>query len=86
MGNVKTYREQQTVILNDVAAALAYAEDQLNELRMLTEQEEVHPSMANDKTDAEIPTETLQQIQSAVDGANSQVEGAKENSITPRGH
>ena len=41
MGNVKTYREQQTVILNDVAAALAYAEDQLNELRMLTEQEEV---------------------------------------------
>ena len=41
MGNVKTYREQQTVILNDVAAALAYAEAQLNELRMLTEQEEV---------------------------------------------
>ncbi len=34
--------------------------------------------MANDKTDAEILTETLQQIQSAVDGANSQVEGAKE--------
>ena len=41
MGNVKTYREQQTVMLNDIAAALAYAEDQLNELRMLTEQEEV---------------------------------------------
>ena len=34
--------------------------------------------MANDKSDAEILTETLQQIQSAVDGANSQVEGAKE--------
>ena len=34
--------------------------------------------MANDKTDAEILTETLQQIQSAVDGANLQVEGAKE--------
>lgn len=34
--------------------------------------------MVNDKTDAEILTETLQQIQSAVDGANSQVEGAKE--------
>ena len=34
--------------------------------------------MANDKTDAEILTETLQQIQSAVDGANSQDEGAKE--------
>ena len=34
--------------------------------------------MANDKTDAEILTETLQQIQSAVDGANSQVERAKE--------
>ena len=34
--------------------------------------------MANDKIDAEILTETLQQIQSAVDGANSQVEGAKE--------
>tara|TARA_Y100000361_G_scaffold28599_1_gene23492 strand:+ start:53 stop:487 length:435 start_codon:yes stop_codon:yes gene_type:complete len=34
--------------------------------------------MANDKTDAEILTETLQQIQSAVDGANSQVEGAKQ--------
>ena len=41
MGNVKTYIERQTVILNDVAAALAYAEDQLHELRMLTEQEEV---------------------------------------------
>tara|TARA_R100001463_G_scaffold77209_1_gene131283 strand:+ start:143 stop:577 length:435 start_codon:yes stop_codon:yes gene_type:complete len=34
--------------------------------------------MANDKSDAEILTNALQQIQSAVDGANSQVEGAKE--------
>ena len=39
MTYIETQRNKRTMILDDVTAALAYVEDQLNALRVIAEQE-----------------------------------------------
>lgn len=39
MTYIETQRNRRTMILDDVTAALAYVEDQLNALRVIAEQE-----------------------------------------------